>query len=135
LKARFGPNTGPWIRRLGTGEDSSPVSAAPHVARGHGRERTFQQDLADPGEVREQVTRLARKLLEEDLADEPRPIVRAVVKIRFAPFFTSTHGVRLGEPSRDPVAFEHAALEALSKFELTRPVRLVGVRAELARPE
>lgn len=135
LKARFGPNTGPWIRRLGTGEDPSPVSAEPHVARGHGRERTFQQDLTEPGEVREQVSRLARELVEEDLADEPRPIVRAVVKIRFAPFFTSTHGVRLAEPSRDPMAFEHAALEALSKFPLDRPVRLVGVRAELARPE
>jgi DNA polymerase-4 len=135
LRARFGPNTGPWIRRLGTGEDSSPVSAAPHVARGHGRERTFQQDIADPRQVREQVARLARELLEGDLADEPRPIVRAVVKIRFAPFFTSTHGARLEEPTRNPEAFEHAALEALLKFELDRPVRLVGVRAELAPPE
>jgi DNA polymerase-4 len=135
MKARFGPNTGPWIRQLGTGEDHSPVSAAPHVARGRGRERTFQQDIADPDEVREQVSRLARELLEDDLAEEPRPIVRAVVKIRFAPFFTSTHGAKLIEPSREPAAFERAALEALSKFALDRPVRLVGVRAELAPPE
>ncbi|HEV8564187.1 MAG TPA: DNA polymerase IV [Actinomycetota bacterium] len=135
LKARFGPNTGPWIRQLGTGEDASPVSAAPHVARGRGRERTFQRDIADPDEVREQVSRLARELIEDELAEEQRGIIRAVVKIRFAPFFTYTHGARLGEPSRDATAFEHAALEALSKFELDRPVRLVGVRAELAPPE
>ena len=135
LKARFGPNIGPWIRRLGTGDDDSPVSAAPHVARGRGRERTFQQDIADPDEVRAQVSRLAHELLGDELADESRRIVRAVVKIRFAPFFTNTHGARLDQPSRDPTAFEHAALEALSKFTLDRPVRLVGVRAELAPPE
>ncbi|HEY7400847.1 MAG TPA: DNA polymerase IV [Actinomycetota bacterium] len=135
MKHRFGPNTGPWIRRLGTGESSSRVSSAPHVARGRGRERTFQRDLADPADVRDELLRLARELVERDLAREERPIVRAVVKVRFAPFFTSTHGVKLAEPSRDPDAFERAALEALSKFELDRPVRLVGVRAELASPE
>lgn len=135
MKDRFGPNTGPWIRRLGTGEDSSAVSAAPHVARGRGRERTFQRDLADPAEVREELLRLARELVHHDLEREVRPIVRAVVKVRFAPFFTSTHGAKLAEPSRDPDAFERAALEALSKFDLVRPVRLVGVRAELAPPE
>jgi DNA polymerase-4 len=135
MKARFGPNTGPWIRQLGTGEHDSPVSAAPHVARGRGRERTFQQDIGDAAEVRAQVSRLARELFERDLANEPRDVVRAVVKIRFAPFFTSTHGAKLERPSRDPAVFEHAALEALSRFELDRPVRLVGVRAELAPPE
>jgi DNA polymerase IV len=135
MKDRFGPNTGPWIRRLGTGESSSTVSAEPHVARGRGRERTFQRDLAEAAEVRDELLRLARELVERDLAREGRPIVRAVVKVRFAPFFTSTHGVKLAEPSRDPDAFERAALEALSKFELDRPVRLVGVRAELAPPE
>ena len=135
LKARFGPNTGPWIRRLATGEDPTPVSDAPYQAKGRGRERTFQEDIADPHEIRRQVMRLARELTTEDLAQEPRPILRAVVKVRFAPFFTSTHGAKLVEPSREPDLFERAVLEALSKFELDRPVRLLGVRAELAPPE
>src|SRR5207247_2573157 len=39
LAARFGPSTGPWLRRLGTGEDDSPVRTEPYVARGRGRER------------------------------------------------------------------------------------------------
>jgi DNA polymerase-4 len=132
LAARFGPNTGPWLRRLGTGEDDSPVSAEPYVARGRGRERTFQQDITDPDEVRREVVALARQLA-ADLEDGPL-VERVVVKVRFKPFFTSTHGVPLPEPSLEPDAVEAGALAALAKFDLDRPVRLVGVRGELVRP-
>lgn len=133
LAVRFGPSTGPWLRRLGTGEDDSPVSSEPYVPRGRGRERTFQQDITDPDEVRIEVTSLARQLA-EDLKDEGRPIERVVVKVRFKPFFTSTHGVPLPEPSIEPDAVEAGALAALAKFDLDRPVRLLGVRVELASP-
>jgi DNA polymerase-4 len=55
------------------------------------------------------------------------------VKVRFAPFFTSTHGAKLPEPSTDAGAIEAAALDALERFELLRPVRLLGVRGEFVR--
>lgn len=132
LAARFGPSTGPWLRRLGTGEDESPVSGEPYVAKGRGRERTFQQDITDPDEVRQEVAALARQLA-ADLEDG-RLVERVVVKVRFKPFFTSTHGVPLPEPSLEPDALEAGALTALAKFDLDRPVRLLGVRAELVRP-
>jgi DNA polymerase-4 len=131
LAARFGPSTGPWLRRLGTGEDDSPVSSEPYVAKGRGRERTYQQDIVDPEEIRREVVGLARQLA-EDLKDEGRPVARVVVKVRFAPFFTSTHGVPLAEPSLEADALQAGALAALAKFDLDRPVRLLGVRAELA---
>ncbi|HZA27483.1 MAG TPA: DNA polymerase IV [Actinomycetota bacterium] len=133
LVRSFGPNTGPWLKHLATGEDASEVTAEPYVAKGRGRERTFQKDLTDPGEVRREVTRLARKLSSE-LADDGRAAVRVVVKVRFVPFFTTTHGVPLAEPSSDPAALERGALAALERFDLDRPVRLLGVRAELAPP-
>ena len=60
-------------------------------------------------------------------------MVRVVVKVRFAPFFTSTHGAKLPEPTTDAVAIETAALGALERFELDRPVRLLGVRAEFTK--
>ena len=44
LATRFGPNTGPWIRSLGTGEDDGEVTAEPYVRRGQSHERTFQRD-------------------------------------------------------------------------------------------
>lgn len=134
LAARFGPSTGPWLRRLATGEDDSPVSSEPYVPKARGREHTYQQDITDPDKVRREVAKLARDVL-DDLRGEGRPAVRIIVKVRFAPFFTSTHGVPLPEPTMDPDAIEAGALAALAKFELDRPVRLLGVRAEMARPD
>jgi DNA polymerase IV len=131
LAEAFGPRTGPWLRELATGEGSAEVSDAPHVARGHGRERTFQQDLTDPDEIRREVSRLAHELM-EDVRAEGRPVGRVVVKVRFAPFFTKQHGVRLAEPSQDEAAIETGAAEALTRFRLDRAVRLLGVRGEFA---
>ena len=133
LARRFGPNTGPWLRRLATGAGSSRVTAEPYVAKGRGIERTYQEDIKDPEEVREKLATLAQELAAE-LADRGRAAVRVVVKIRFAPFFTSTHGVALAEPTLDPEAIEGGALAALERFDLDRPVRLLGVRAELEPP-
>ncbi len=53
-----------------------------------------------------------------------------MVKVRYRPFFTSTHGVPLPEPSSEQAVIELAALAALEKFTDRRPVRLLGVRAE-----
>jgi DNA polymerase IV len=129
LVEAFGPRTGPWLRELATGEGSAEVSDAPHVARGHGRERTFQQDLTDPEEIRREVSRLAHELM-EDIRAEGRPVVRVVVKVRFAPFFTKQHGVKLEQPSKDEAEIQSGAKAALARFELTRAIRLLGVRAE-----
>jgi nucleotidyltransferase/DNA polymerase involved in DNA repair len=133
LARSFGPNTGPWLRRLATGEDASEVTAEPYVAKGRGRERTFQEDIEDPDEVRREVGKLARALAGE-LKETGRSAVRIVVKVRFAPFFTQTHGVPLTEPTLDAAGVERGAREALERFELDRPVRLLGVRAELEPP-
>jgi DNA polymerase-4 len=133
LARRFGPNTGPWLRRLATGESSRKVTAEPYVSKGRGMERTYQEDIKDPGEIRRELGKLARELAEE-LATRGRAAVRIVVKVRFAPFFTSTHGVPLPEPTLDAAALERSALAALERFELDRPVRLLGVRVELEPP-
>jgi DNA polymerase-4 len=132
LARRFGPNTGPWLRELATGEGGSPVTDVPYVPRGHGRERTFQRDLTEADEIRRGVADLANELM-KDIRKDGRPVIRVTVKVRFAPFFTSTHGARLPEPTTDARTIEAAALEALERFELDRPVRLLGVRAEFTR--
>lgn len=133
LAARFGPNTGPWIRSLGTGEDDGEVTAESHVPRGRSHERTFQQDLTDLDEIHRQTERIARELVDD--VPGGRLVIRVVLKVRFAPFFTSTHGIKLAEATTDPDRIAEAALEALDRFEMTRPVRLLGVRAEFAEPE
>jgi DNA polymerase-4 len=132
LAKRFGPRTGPWLRSLATGDDEGAVTDEPYVRRGLGRERTYQRDLVDPDEIRERLRELTHELV-DDVRKDGRPASRVVVKVRFAPFFTSTHGAPLAEPSVDPAEIEAAALQALGRFELDRPVRLLGVRAEFAR--
>ncbi|HJS25721.1 MAG TPA: hypothetical protein VJ913_01170, partial [Actinomycetota bacterium] len=112
---------------------SARVHPEGRTAKGHGRERTFQRDLTDPEEVRRETVRLADAVL-DDLRLEERPATHITVKVRFAPFFTSTRGVALEEPTMEPEALRSAALRALERFELDRPVRLLGVRAEMAPP-
>jgi DNA polymerase-4 len=103
------------------------------TAKGHGRERTFQRDLIDPEEIRHETIRLADAVV-DDLRREERPATHVSVKVRFSPFFTSTHGMKLEEPTMEREQFRSAALRALERFELDRPVRLIGVRAEMAPP-
>jgi nucleotidyltransferase/DNA polymerase involved in DNA repair len=129
LAAEFGPMTGPWLVLLGRGRGDADVDDTPYVARGHGREETFQQNIADWAQVQAEVARIAR-LLAVDLAAETRPAVRVIVKVRYAPFITETHGVPLGSPSSDAAVIEQAAHDALARFTGRRPVRLLGVRAE-----
>jgi nucleotidyltransferase/DNA polymerase involved in DNA repair len=129
--ARFGPTIGPWLVQTARGLGSAEVSAEPWVPRSRSRETTFQRNIEDWDQVREEVLRLAERVT-RDVDAEGRPAVRVVVKVRHAPFFTSTHGHTLAEPTSDGAVIGEAALAALEQFTDRRPVRLLGVRAEFA---
>ncbi len=133
LAARFGPAMGPWYRTLALGTGSAEVSTMPWVRRSLSRESTFQVDLTDRADLRAAVATLARRVA-EDVADEGRPVVRVAVKVRFAPFLTRTRSRALPAPTTDAAALAAAALAVLERFELGRPVRLLGVRAEFEPP-
>ncbi|WP_307849453.1 DNA polymerase IV [Qaidamihabitans albus] len=133
LAARFGPNLGPWYRILALGGGSTEVVATPYVPRSRSRETTFQRNLEDRAEIEAQVALLAGRVA-RDVADEGRPALRVAVKVRFAPFVTQTRSTTLDAPTGDPGTLERAALAVLDRFELTRPVRLLGVRAEFEPP-
>jgi DNA polymerase IV len=128
LAARFGPTMGPWYRALAHGAGGTEVSAAPYRRRSCSREQTFQQDLTDRAEIDGQVAALARRVA-GDVVDEGRPAVRVTVKVRFAPFFTHTCRVGLAGPTSAAEDIEQAALAALDRFDLARPIRLLGVQA------
>ena len=133
LAARFGPTMGPWYRLLANGIGDTEVSTTPYVPRSHSRETTFQQDLTDYAEITAQTAVLARRVTEDVVADG-RPAVRVAMKVRFAPFFTQTRSLTLPAPTSDGDEIERAALTVLARFDHTRPVRLLGVRAEFERP-
>ncbi|EIE97829.1 DNA polymerase IV [Saccharomonospora glauca] len=132
LAAEFGPTLGPYFRALAHGLGDREVTATPYVPKSRGRETTFQRDVADVGELRVQLARLAARVA-DDVAAEGRLAARVAVKVRFAPFVTQTHGVTLPVPTRDAAVLVRAAEEAFGRFTVDRPVRLLGVRAEFVR--
>jgi nucleotidyltransferase/DNA polymerase involved in DNA repair len=128
LAGVFGPMTGPWLVMLGRGIGDRDVDPSPYVAKGHGKEETFQQNISSWDTVRDEVVRIAGLLAAElRVSDPDRSIARVVVKVRYAPFITETHGVALAE-----MTLAEAALAALERFTGRRPVRLLGVRAEFS---
>lgn len=133
LAAELGPTMGPWYRRLARGVDTSPVDDSPYIARGRGRETTYQQNMTDWAEVESEVRRLAG-LVAADLRTEGRPAIRVGVKVRYAPFETRTRSMTLDAPTTDAEAIATAAVGLLGKLDSDRAVRLLGVRAEMAKP-
>ena len=131
LAEHLGPVMGPWYVQLGRGVGRAHVEGAPYVPKSRSREITFQDDLTDPEQVRSEVVALARRVA-ADVASEGRPVVRVGVKVRFAPFWTQTRSAALPAPTTDAESLTLGALDVLARFDLDRPVRLVGVRAEFA---
>lgn len=133
LVPEFGPKMGPWYAELGRGDGTSVVDDTPWVARGHSRETTFQQDLTDPVHINDAVQELALQVMTEVLA-EGRPVVGLTLKVRYAPFFTKTHARRISATSdRNEILARTADLA--SGIEAGRPIRLLGLRAEMAMPD
>lgn len=133
LVGEFGPRMGPWYRQLGRGEGAREVDPSPWVARGHSRERTFQEDISGTARVREEVAGLVAAVL-DDVAAEGRPVVRVTLKVRYAPFLTRSHGRKVA-PTHDREAVTGTALDLVDRVDPGRPVRLLGVHLEMALPE
>jgi DNA polymerase-4 len=129
LAGHLGPRMGPWYRGLALGAGSAEVTGTPYVAKSRSRETTFQSDLTALPEITAEVVTLARRVA-ADVVEEGRLAARVAVKVRFVPFFTHTRSMTLPAPTADGSLLEKAALEVLGKFDLDRPIRLLGVRAE-----
>jgi DNA polymerase-4 len=134
LADHLGPTMGPWYRRIGRGVDTSPVDDTPYVARGRGRETTFQQNLTDWNQIQAEIRSLAERVA-GDLRSEGRPAVRVAIKVRYAPFFTHTRSVTLPGPTTDPGEITSAALTLAGRLDRDRPIRLLGVRVEMPKPD
>ncbi|WP_030435227.1 DNA polymerase IV [Actinoplanes subtropicus] len=135
LTRSFPPRAARWLVVVARGGGETEVVTEPWVARSRSKEVTFDRDLTERTEIEEQVVALARALGAEVTA-AGRRVIRVGVKVRTASFFTRTREAKLrGGPTTDPDVIARAALAVLEKFELTRPVRLLGVRADLEMDE
>jgi len=131
LADQLGPTMGPWYRRLARGVDTSPVVGTPYVARSHGRESTFQHNLTEWAEVEAEVRRLARQVT-DDIVRDGRPAIRVGAKVRFAPFDTHARSMTLDAATFDSDLIAQVAVDLVQRFDTSRAIRLLGVRAEMS---
>ncbi len=131
LATWFGPTIGPALRVLARGGAARTVHAEDRLARSRSKQVTYPVDLTDPADIAEQVRLLAAEVTAEVVAQHRLPTHVAVI-VRTASFFTQVKTGKLPQPTEDPAAVAAHALVVLTRFEITRPVRLLGVRVDLA---
>lgn len=134
LTEAFGPTTGLWILLLAKGGGDTTVSAEPWVPRSRSHVVTFPRDLTERGEMESAVIDLANQTL-TDVVAQNRVATRVAVTVRTKTFYTRTKIRKLPAPTVEADLITRTALEILGQFELDRPVRLLGVRLELAPPD
>jgi len=134
LTATFGPRTGLWLLLLAKGGGDTTVSAEPWIPRSRSHVITFPRDLTERAEMTAAVVDLARRALAEVVA-QSRIVTRVSVTVRTDTFYTRTKIRKLDQPSTDVDVVIAAAGRVFDLFELTSPVRLLGVRLELAPPQ
>lgn len=134
LTSTFGPTTGLWILLLAKGGGDDRVSAQPWLPRSRSHVVTFPHDLTDRAEMDAAVARLAERTLTE-VVEAGRVVTRVAVTVRTSSFYTRTKIRKLSAPTTDTGVVTATALAVLGLFALDRPIRLLGVRLELAMPE
>ncbi|MCK8616179.1 DNA polymerase IV [Gordonia sp. C13] len=134
LIATFGPHQGNWLYVLCRGGGDSTITAEPWLARSHSKSRTFATDIAEPSEMRTAAAELLRELLDQVVAEERLPF-RVAVTVRTTTFYTRTKSRKLPAPSLDFDQLEAVVADLLTKFDIDRPVRLLGVRLDLVTDE
>jgi DNA polymerase IV len=133
LAGWFGPTIGPHLRRLARGGGSRMITTEPWLARSKSRQVTYPSDLTDTAAIADQVAAMVRELTAEVTADD-RIVTHVGVTVRTKTFFTQIKTGKLPEPTTDPDIVEAGARRVLARFEITRPVRLLGVRLDLLTP-
>ena len=131
LTSAFGPTTGLWILLLAKGGGDVTVNAEPWVPRSRSHVVTFDRDLTDRAEMDAAVVELTRRTLAE-IIEQQRVVCRVAVTVRTNTFRTRTKIRKLPAPTVAADTVVRTALDVLGLFELDRPVRLLGVRLELA---
>ena len=70
----------------------------------------------------------------EDITAEGRPVIGLTLKVRYAPFMTKVFTKKVAETFDRDVVWDRV-LELVARIEPDRPIRLLGLRAEMPMPE
>jgi DNA polymerase-4 len=130
LVALFGRSYGRWLHDASHGIDERPVVTVSEPVS-MSRETTFDRDLharRDRTELSRVFTELAEQVA-HDLQRQGYAGRTIGIKLRFDDFKTVTRDLTLAHPVADAQAIRHAAGLCLKRVDLTRRIRLLGVRA------
>jgi DNA polymerase IV len=126
LMDRFGENHGRDVGRRARFEHDGRIGA-PRKVVSESRERTFEQDVADPAQLREALARMAAELC-AGLAARGRRGRTVGIKVRLDDFTTVTRARTIAEATCEQSVVRDLALQLLADYAPARPVRLLGVR-------
>jgi DNA polymerase-4 len=129
LRQHFGVSYGAWLHAAAQGHDDRPVVTSSEP-KSISRETTFDRDLHAVRD-RRQLSAIFTELAEGVARDlqRKRYAGRTIgIKLRFDDFVTVTRDSTLDAPTADAATIRHAAGECLKRVDLTRRIRLLGVR-------
>jgi DNA polymerase IV len=129
LLERFGRSYGAWLSAAAHGRDERPVVTHSEPVS-MSRETTFERNLhavRDRAELSAIFTELCEQVA-GDLARKGYVGKTIGIKLRFDDFKTVTRDHTLGAPTADAVLVRRTAGECLKRVDLSRRLRLLGVR-------
>jgi DNA polymerase-4 len=130
LVEQFGRSYGRWLHEAAHGQDDRPV-VTHHEPVSMSRETTFEHNLHAVRD-RDELGAIFTRLCEQVAADLQRKgyAGRTIgIKLRFDDFRTVTRDLTLPQPTAEAGTIRHAAGLCLKRVDLSRPLRLLGVRA------
>jgi DNA polymerase IV len=129
LAEHFGPGYARWLHDAAHGRDERPLSTSSEPVS-ISRETTFDRDLSartDRAELGAILDELVADLA-HDLQTKGYVGKTVGIKLRFDDFKTVTRDLTLLDPTAEPEAIRRAAGLCLKRVDLTRRLRLMGVR-------
>jgi DNA polymerase-4 len=126
LMSAFGPSHGDGLHRSSHGRDEREV-VTEREPKSRSRETTFAEDVRDWQEIAKTLAALSREVA-EDLRDEGVRGRTIGLKLRFSNFETVTRDRTQPDPTDSDEVIRKAVFECLSRVQLERSVRLLGVR-------
>jgi len=130
LRTHFGASYGAWLHAAARGQDDRPVVTSSEP-KSISRETTFERDLHAVRDKR-RLSAIFTELCVDVAADlkRKRYAGRTIgIKLRFDDFSTVTRDQTIAAPTDDAAAIRRAAGECLKRVDLSRRIRLLGVRA------
>jgi DNA polymerase IV len=136
LMQTFGLHYGKWLHEAAWGKDDRPVVTHSEPVS-MSRETTFERDL-HPVQDREELGRIFTRLCEQVAADLKRKgyVGRTIgIKLRYDTFKSVTRDQTVEVPTHDAAVIRKQAGLCLKRVDLSRRLRLLGVRVgNLSKP-